>query len=238
MPLTGSLVNFAAIVLGGGIGLLFRKGLPEKYINAVISVIGLVVLAIGVNYTLPAQQSLAQVLTLIISIITGTLLGTLMHLDAGLNKFGLAVQSRMKNAGGRFAEGFTSSTLLYCVGAMAITGSIQGGLSGDHSVIFIKSVMDGVTAVFFASTLGVGVLFSAIPVLIYQGAIALAASLLKDVVGDAIITAMSASGGVALMALAVNMMGLKKLEVANILPSIFVPIGILPLVNLLLGLFK
>lgn len=236
MPLTGTLVNFAAIVAGGGLGLLFRKGLPEKYLTAVINVIALVVLALGVSYALSGLSTVAQALALIVSVILGTIAGTLMHIDSGLQRFGEAVQKRMKNAGGRFAEGFTSCTLLYCVGAMAVTGSIQGGLNGDHSIILIKSIMDGVTAVFFASTLGVGVLFSAAPVLIYQGAIALAASALSQVVDMVIITEMSAAGGIALMALSVNMLGLKKMEVANILPAIFFPIGILPLVNLLLGL--
>lgn len=238
MPLTGTLVNFAAIVIGGAIGLLFRKGLPEKYLNAVITVISLVVLAIGVNYTLAAQQSLEQVLTLIVSVIIGTLLGTLLRLEQGLTRFADGVQARLKNSGGRFAEGFTTCTLIYCVGAMAITGSISGGLDGDHSVLFVKSVMDGVTAVFFASALGAGVLFSAVPVLLYQGAIALAATLLRGALGGDVITAMTAAGGVALMALAINMSGIKKIEVANILPSIFVPIGVLPLVRLLLGWIK
>jgi uncharacterized membrane protein YqgA involved in biofilm formation len=238
MPLTGTLVNFAAIVLGGAVGLVFRKGLPEKYLDAVILVIALVVFAIGVNYTLAAQQSLEQVLTLIVSAIAGTLLGTLLRLERGLNRLAEGVQARLKSSGGRFAEGFTTCTLIYCVGAMAITGAIAGGLNGDHSILFVKSVMDGVTAVFFASALGAGVLASAVPVLLYQGSIALAATLLKGALSGDVITAMSAAGGVALMALAVSMSGVKKIEVANILPSIFLPIGVLPLVRMLVGIIK
>jgi uncharacterized membrane protein YqgA involved in biofilm formation len=239
MPLTGSLVNFGAIIAGSALGLVFRKGLPEKYLSAVINVIALIVMALGISYALQGLSDVAQALALIISVILGTIAGTLMRIERGLTKLGEAVQVRMKNAGGRFAEAFTSSTLLYCVGAMAVTGSIQSGLNGDHSILFLKSVMDGVTAVFFASTLGVGVLFSAVPVLIYQGAIALAASALQGVLKDAtVIVEMSAAGGIALMALSVNMMGIKKMEVANILPAIFFPIGILPLVNLLMGLMK
>jgi uncharacterized protein len=234
MPLTGTLVNFAAIIVGGGIGLLFRKGLPKKFMNAIIYAIALVIFALGVGYVIKSQQ----VLALIISVILGTLVGTMLQLDAGLVKLGQSVQDRMKGAGGRFAEGFTSCTLLYCVGAMAITGSIQGGLNNDHSIIFIKSVMDGVTAIFFASSLGVGVLFSAIPVLLYQGIIALAASALSPVLDLAVVTEMSAAGGVALIALSISMLDIKKLDVANMLPSIFFPIAVLPLINLLLGLFK
>jgi uncharacterized protein len=233
MPLTGALVNFAAIVLGGGIGLLFRKGFHQKYMNAVINGVALVVFGLGVANALKSQQPLV----LVISVILGTLLGTLIHLDASIVKLGETVQERMKGTGS-FAEGFSSCTLLYCVGAMAITGSIQGGLNNDHSIIFTKSVMDGVTAVFFASSLGVGVLFSAVPVLLYQGAIALAASALAPVLGAAVVTEMAAAGGVALMALAINMMGIKKIEVANMLPAIFLPIGMVPLVNLVMGLFS
>jgi hypothetical protein len=231
MPLTGTLVNFAAILLGGGVGLLFRRGLPQKYMNAIISAIALVVLAIGVANAMASQQPLA----LVISVILGVLLGTLLQLDTGLVKLGETVQRRMKGTGS-FAEGFSSCTLLYCVGAMAITGSIQGGLADDHTILYIKSVMDGVTAIFFASSLGVGVLFSAIPVLLYQGAIALGASALAPVLHAAVVVEMAAAGGVALMALSINMLGLKKLEVANLLPAIFFPIAVLPFVDWLLGL--
>lgn len=232
MPLTGALVNFAAILAGGGIGLLIKKGIHEKYMNAVVYGIGLVILAFGVANVLKSQDSLV----LVFSVILGTLLGTLLSLDARIVKLGNTLQDRMKGSGS-FADGFSSCTLLYCVGAMAITGSIQGGLNDDHSIIFVKSIMDGVTAVFFASSLGVGVLFSAVPVLVYQGAIALAASLLAPVLGDAVVVEMSAVGGVALMALSVNMLGIKKLEVANILPAIFFPIVVMPVVKWLLGLF-
>lgn len=232
MPLTGALVNFAAILIGGGIGLLFRKGLPQKYMNAVITGIALVILALGVANVIATKEPLA----LVISVILGTLVGTALNIDANIVRLGESLQRRMKGTG-RFAEGFSSCTLLYCVGAMAITGSINGGLQNDHTIIFIKSVMDGVTAIFFASTLGVGVLFSAVPVLLYQGAIALGASVLAPVLGPAVVLEMSAAGGVALMALSVNMMGIKKLEVANLLPAIFFPIIVLPFVSWLLGLF-
>ena len=234
MALTGTLVNFGAIIVGGAVGLLFRKGLPQKYMTALMYALGLIVFALGVSYVLASKQ----VLAVIISVILGTLLGTVLHLNDRLQRLGDMLQGRMKFGDGRFSEGFVTSTLLYCVGAMAITGSIQGGLANDHQVLFLKSVMDGVTAIFLASTLGVGVLFSAIPVLLYQGIIALTAAALSNVLDMAVITEMSAAGGVALMALALNMTEIKKLNVADMLPSIFFPIAILPLVNLLTGLFK
>lgn len=231
MPLTGALVNFAAIVVCGAIGLTFRKGLPEKYMNAVVYGIALVILALGVANVMKTNEALVTV----ISVILGTLLGTLLNIDGGLVRLGEAVQARMRGVGS-FAEGFSSCTLLYCVGAMAIAGSIQGGTEGDHTIIFIKSVMDGVTAIFFASKLGVGVIASAVPVLIYQGGIALAAAALKPLLGEALVAEMSAAGGVALMALSINMLGIKKLEVANLLPAIFLPVVVLPFVKWLLGL--
>lgn len=234
MPLTGTLVNFAAILVGGGIGLMFRRGLPQKYMQALLWALGLVVFALGVSYVLESQQ----VLVVIISVILGTLLGTVLRLNDRLQNLGDWMQGHVRIGSGRFSEGFATCTLLYCVGAMAITGSIQSGLEGDNTVLFLKSVMDGVTAIFFASTLGPGVLFSALPVLLYQGAIALGASALSNVLNMAVIPEMSAAGGVALMALGLTMTEIKQIKVADLLPSIFFPIGILPLISLLTGLFQ
>lgn len=234
MPLTGTFVNFAAIIIGGAVGLLFRKGLPQKYMNAVLYVIGLVVFALGVKYVLAGQQ----VLVVIISVIIGTLIGTALHLDERLRSLGDFLQSHIRIGGDRFSEAFTTATLLYCIGAMAITGAIAGGLQNDHSIIYLKAVMDGVTAVFFASTLGVGVLFSAVPVLLYQGAIALGAAQLAPVLNMAIIPEISAAGGIALMALGLGLTEIKKLNVADILPSIFLPLLIYPLIEALTGLFS
>lgn len=227
MPLTGALVNFGAIVVGGSLGLLFRKGLKQKYMDAVMYVLAFVIFGLAVSYVLKSQQ----ILVLIISVVIGVLLGTLLKLDDRLNHFGSFLEKKIKIGNGNFSEGFVSCTILYCVGAMAITGSIQGGLNGDHTIIYAKSIMDGISSVFFASSLGVGVLFSAIPVLLYQGAIALAASALAPVLDMNVVTEMCAAGGVALMALAVNMTGIKKFKVADILPAIFLPIAIMPLMT-------
>jgi len=232
MPLTGTLVNFAAIIIGGAVGLAFRKGLPQKYMNAVLYIIGLTVIALGVKYVIDSEQ----ILVVIVSAILGTLAGTALRLDERLKSLGDFMQSHIHIGGDRFSEAFTTSTLLFCIGAMAITGAIQGGLQGDHSILYLKSVMDGVVAVFFASALGVGVLFSALPVLIYQGAIALGAAQLAPVLDMAVIPEMSAVGGIALMALGLGLADIKKYKVANILPSIFLPILIYPLIQALTGL--
>lgn len=233
MPLTGTIVNFLAILAGGGLGLLFKKGLHAKYMNALLYAIALIVFALGLSYVLKSTN----IMVVLLSVILGTLTGTALRLGDRLQALGDRLQSRMKFGDGRFSDGFVTSTLLYCVGAMAITGSIQGGLNNDHTILYLKSVMDGVTAIFFASTLGVGVLFSAVPVLLYQGAIALMASLLNGVLDMAVVTEMSAAGGAALMALSLNMIEVKKFNVADMLPAIFFPIAVYPLMNWITGLF-
>lgn len=233
MPLTGTIVNFLAILAGGGLGLLFKKGLPARYMTALLFAISLIVFALGLSYVLKS----ADIMVVLLSVIMGTLMGTALKLGQRLQSLGDNLQGRMKLGDGRFSDGFVSCTLLYCVGAMAITGSIQDGLNGDPTILFLKSVMDGVTAIFFASTMGVGVLFSAVPVLLYQGAIALMASMLSGVLDMAVVTEMAAAGGAALMALSLNMMEVKKFNVADMLPAIFFPIAVLPLMRWITGLF-
>ncbi len=233
MPLTGTIINFLAILAGGGLGLLFKKGLPARYMQALLFAISLIVFALGLSYVLKS----ADIMVVLLSVIMGTLAGTALKLGTRLQSLGDNLQGRMKLGDGRFSDGFVSCTLLYCVGAMAITGSIQDGLNGDPTILFLKSVMDGVTAIFFASTMGVGVLFSAVPVLLYQGAIALMASLLSGVLDMAVVTEMAAAGGAALMALSLNMMEVKKFNVADMLPAIFFPIAVLPLMRWITGLF-
>ncbi|MGI6168584.1 MAG: DUF554 domain-containing protein [Christensenellales bacterium] len=233
MPLTGALVNAAAILAGGSIGLLFGKRLPQSYMKPILYVLGLVIFAMGLSYVLETSQ----ILVIIISIILGTLLGTFLRLDDRLEALAVYLQKRIHIGNGRFAEGFTTSTLLYCVGALAITGSIQGGLQDDHTLIFLKSIIDGTTAIFFASTLGVGVLFSAVPVVLYQGTIALSASALAPVLTSGVITEISATGGIALLALALNMTEIKSSKVANMLPSLFFPIAIYPLLQSIVNFF-
>ncbi len=234
MPLTGTIINFLAILAGGGLGLLFKKGLPARYMQALLFAISLIVFALGLSYVLKS----ADIMVVLLSVIMGTLAGTALKLGTRLQSLGDNLQGRMKLGDGRFSDGFVSCTLLYCVGAMAITGSIQDGLNGDPTILFLKSVMDGVTAIFFASTMGVGVLFSAVPVLLYQGAIALMASLLSGVLDMAVVTEMAAAGGAALMALSLNMMEVKKFNVADMLPAIFFPIAVLPLMRWITSLFS
>ncbi len=231
MALTGSLVNFIAIILGGGVGLLFRRGLPKKYMLAVLHVIGLVVITLGISYVLESKQ----ILVIIISVILGTLIGTALGLEDRLKTLGDFLQNRIRLGGEHFSEGFTGATLLFCVGAMAITGSMQSGLAQDHTILYVKAVMDGIIALFMASTLGVGVLFSAVPVLVYQGVVTLLAVYLRSYLSPDLVAEMSAVGGVALLSLGLGMAEIKKMKTADMLPGIFLPPLVAPLVSLLLS---
>jgi len=158
---------------------------------------------------------------LVVSLALGVFVGELMCLDDGINKLGLWAQSKLSSSdkNSSFAEGFVMATLLYCVGAMAIVGSIESGIRGDHSIIFTKSIIDGVSAIIFASSLGVGVLFSAFSVLIYQGTIEFFAGYLQNAFTPALITQISAVGGVMIIAIGLNLAMSAKIKAANLLPG-------------------
>ena len=187
----GTIVNAGAVVLGGGLGMLLKKGLPARISEAIMGGVGLVVLYIGVSGALAGENVLVAVL----SVVLGGALGAWMDIDAALNRLGARAQAAFAGGGGksgadgadgagggsRFAEGFVSASLLFCVGAMAVVGSLQSGLTGEHSTLFAKALIDGVSAMVFASAMGAGVLLSAAAVLLYQGAITLLASLLAPV---------------------------------------------------------
>ena len=228
MVLLGSLVNTAAILLGGFLGLLFRKGLPQRIADTLMKGLGLCVLLIGISGVLKGQNSLIAILSMAI----GAVLGELLDLDKHLNRFGLFLQRRFSKKGpgapadNRFAEGFVSASLLFCVGAMAVVGALDSGLRCDHETLFAKSLIDGLSALIFASTLGAGVLLSAAPVLVYQGAITLLAQRLGPVLTDNIVAEMTCVGSLLIIAIALNMLGLTKLKVMNYLPAIFLPIAL------------
>ena len=218
----GTIVNALAIVAGGIVGLLLKKGLPERISSAIMGGVGLAVLYIGIDGALAGENTLVAVL----SIVLGALIGSLLDIDKGLNWLGDKAQSAFKKDGtdSTFAEGFVSASLLFCVGAMAVVGALQSGLSGNHEVQFAKALIDGVTAIVFASTLGAGVLLSAVAVLVYQGGITLLAGLLAPVLSDAIVAEMSCVGSLLIIGISLNMLGLTKLKLANYLPAIFLPI--------------
>lgn len=231
----GVWVNCAGVVLGGLLGTFLRGGIPKKYQTALNQVLALCVLVIGVSGAIET----ANVLIVIISAVVGTLVGELLRIEHGLDKLGEWAQARFSRGAGGFAEGFVNATLLFSVGAMAVVGSLEAGLSGNADTLLAKSVIDTVSAVIFASTFGVGVVFSAIPLTIYQGGIAALAGVLAPFLTDALINEMSAVGSLLIIGLSINMLGLTKerLRVGNMLPAMLVPCAYFPIAEWLGKLF-
>ena len=218
MP-TGALINAAAILFGGGLGLLLRGKISEKFAQSIIRAIGLCIAIIGIQGALAGD-----VMLLVISMALGAIIGELCKIDEALKRLGDWTQKKFSRgeAHSTFSEGFVTATLLFCVGAMAVVGSIDSGLRGDHSIVFTKSVLDALTSIILASTLGLGVLFSAVAVFIYQGSIEFFAGFLQNVFTDPLITQISAVGGVMIFAIGLNMVLDAKIKVANLLPGLLV----------------
>ena len=214
--ITGALVNAAAILVGGSIGLLLKGKISDKFTQGIIRALGLCVFVIGTYGAISGD-----IMLLVVSLALGTFAGEFIRIDEHLSNLGLWAQSKFSSGddNSTFAEGFVTATLLFCVGAMAIVGSIDAGLRNEYDVIFTKSIIDGVTAMIFASSLGVGVLFSAPVILIYQGIIEFFASYLQDVFTPGLITQISAVGGVMLLAIGLNMSINAKIKAANMLPA-------------------
>lgn len=218
----GAIVNCLAIILGGSVGLFLKKGIPEKIGNTVVNGVALCILLIGISGALEGKNTLIT----IISIVIGAVIGELIDIDALINRAAKRIEDRLNRKGGnvRFAKGFVTATLLFCVGAMAIVGSLDSGLTGDNTTLYTKSLLDGITAIIFAANFGVGVLASSLPILVYQGSITLLASLVAPLLSDVIIAEMTCVGSLLIIALALNMLKLTEIKVANYIPAIFIPI--------------
>lgn len=230
--LWGTLVNVAAIIVGSLAGLLLKKGLPERVSGMLNIAVGLCVAYIGIGGCLSGENMLVAVLSMVI----GAVIGELMDLDGKLNRLGQAVQNRFnkdKDGGSTIAQSFVSASLLFCVGAMAIVGSLQSGISGDHNTLYVKSILDGISSIVFATTLGGGVLLSVIPLFLYQGAIALLAQFIAPYLSDAVIAEMTCVGSLLILALAFNLLKITKIKVANLLPAVILPIALCPLYELI-----
>ena len=219
-------VNTAAILIGGLVGLLIKRGIPERFSKAIMTGIGLIILVIGVEGALQGGNPII----LVIAIVLGVVTGTAIDIDKRLNTLGQLLEKRVSSGKGSsdtsIAQGFVTASLLFCVGAMAIVGSINSGLTGDHSIIFTKSVIDLISAAVLAVSLGVGVLFSAGAVLIYQGSLVLLSQLLRPLLySPSLVAEINSAGSVIIIALGLNMLGLTKIKVADFLPVvIFAPI--------------
>jgi len=222
ISIIGTLINAAAVLLGGGIGLLLKGRIPGKFAENIARAIGLCVCIIGISGAIKGDFML-----LVVSLALGAFTGELLRIEDGLNKLGLWLQKTLsrQDENSTFAEGFVAATLLFCVGAMSIIGSIESGLGNDRSIIFTKSILDGVSAMVLASSFGLGVLFSAVVILIYQGSIELFAGYVQNVLSDALITQCSAAGGVMILGIGLNMVLHAKIKVANLLPGLLFAAG-------------
>ncbi|NLI92885.1 MAG: DUF554 domain-containing protein [Peptococcaceae bacterium] len=217
----GTIVNFIAIGVGGLAGLFFGKAFPEKLKTTVIQGIGLTVIIIGLQMAIKTTN----VLIIIASLVLGGLIGESIDIEARLNDFGKYLEKKLSSNGeGQFTKGFVTTSLIYCVGAMAIVGSLEDGLNGNHSILYAKSALDGITAIVFSSSMGVGVIFSAIPVFLYQGSISLFAGMLQGILSEPVVLEMSAVGGLLIFGIGINMLGIKEIKVGNLLPGIFIAV--------------
>ncbi len=226
----GTLINAAAILLGTALGLLLRKGIPERLRETVVQGQGLCVILIGLSSAIKT----ADITCVIVCMVIGSLAGAWIDIERRLNDLGTAIERRFAPSSGEgsIAKGFVTASLLFCVGAMAIVGSMDSGLRGDHSTLIAKSLIDGVMAIFFTTSMGIGVGLSAIAVLVYQGSIALLAMCLEPLLTAPIITEMSAVGGLLIMGIGLNMIYEKRIPIGNMLPAIFLPMAYLPIAAL------
>ena len=222
MVLLGSLVNSAAIILGGSIGLALKKGLSDRIASAVMNALALCVLYIGVSGMLKGEN----ILITILSMVFGTLVGEWIDLDKKINQLGDEIESRVSsdNKEHSVSNGFVTASLLFCVGAMAIVGALQSGLTGNHDTLFAKSLIDGIAAIVMASSLGIGVLLSAGLILVYEGGISLFANVLAPLLTDSVINEMTCVGSLLIVGLALNMLKLTNLKIMNYAPAVFFPI--------------
>lgn len=216
----GTIVNVITIVVGSIIGILLNKGIKEEFKETIMDGIGLAVVVIGITSGIKTENTVL----VIGSLVLGSLIGSIIGIENRLDQLGDNMEKRLGKGESTFSKGFVTASLVYCIGAMAIIGSLESGIAGNHQTLFAKSTLDGITAIIFASTLGIGVAFSAIPVLIYQGSITLLANLVKDILTPEAILEMSAVGGILIIAIGINILGLKKIKVGNMLPAIFLPI--------------
>ena len=228
----GVLVNTGTVILGSLLGLALKKGISEKFSKAIMCAIGLCVIYVGLDNALVGNNAII----VIISLVLGTLLGTLLRIDDGLNKFGSWLEGKLskKNSESTFSQGFVSASLLFCVGAMTIVGSLNAGLQGDNSLLYTKAIMDLISSAMLASTLGIGVLFASLTVLVYHGALVLVAGLLQGVLSDALLVAeITSVGGVMMLALGLNLVGVTKIKVADMLLSIVIAVPAYYLIGLI-----
>lgn len=212
----GTLLNVISIILGSVFGILIKSSFSEKINKIIFQVMGLFTITLGISMAIKTSNFLLVAFSLFL----GSLVGEAIDLEKYLNVINKKLNSKVKNSGDKFSEGFITATLMYCIGPMAILGSIEEGLGNYPSILYTKSILDGVVSIALASALGVGVIFSIIPLFFYQGSITLFAGYLGNYLSEALIIELSAVGGILLLGLGINITEIKKFKVVNMLPSL------------------
>ena len=231
----GTIINIVAVIVGSLVGMFFGASIPGKLKETIIAGMGLFVVAMGLQMFLKTENPLI----VLGAVLIGTLLGEWWRIEDGLHRLGEILEQRFSreedDGSNKFVRGFLTASLLFCVGPMAILGSIQDGLTGNYNLLAVKSVLDGFASIAFASTLGIGVAFSSLILLVYQGGISLLAGQLNTIVNTSMMNELTAAGGVLLMGVGIsNLLEIKKIRVGNMLPALFIA----PLIVWVLGLFQ
>jgi uncharacterized membrane protein YqgA involved in biofilm formation len=241
----GTLVNAIVVIIGSLAGCFIIKGIPQRIEDIIKKAGGLAIIFIGIKGAMDNQN----ILLLIVSMIAGAVIGELIDIDKYMNRFGMWAEKKLgmnkpeltadssasvdaaasttllqgKNPGHSFSKGFVSASILFCTGSMSIVGSLQSGLQGNHNIIFAKSILDGTMSLVFFSSMGIGVAFSSLTILVYQGGIVLASQAISNLLTDDIIREMSAVGSLIIAGIGFNFLGIKEIKVANLIPAVFVP---------------
>jgi hypothetical protein len=214
----GTFVNILTVILGGSIGLLIKNSLPEKYKTIIFQGIGLFTIALGLSMAIPFPNPLI----IIFAILIGGLLGVLLNLEKKLDNLSTNIKNKLNLKDSKFNEGLITAFLIYCIGSMTILGAINEGVSGDNSLLITKSVLDGFTSIALASTFGIGVIFSTVPMLIFQGGLTILASLFGNFFTESLIQYLTSTGGILILGIGINLLDIKKISVLNLLPSLIV----------------
>ena len=216
LPAGGTIFNSIAVLIGGAIGLTAGKFIPERLHTGIFNCLGMFTLYVGINMSLQTKHAIAVLLALV----TGNIIGDLFMLEEKLNGLSDAVKAKLNISNASFTEGLVSATLLFCVGSMAIIGAFEDGLRHNAEILMTKGVMDGIASIMFASSFGIGVLFSIVPMFIYQGSITLLASLIENYITPDMYANISGVGGLMIMGIGLNMLRITKLKLGNMLPGL------------------
>ncbi|MFZ7102969.1 MAG: DUF554 domain-containing protein [Peptococcaceae bacterium] len=216
----GTIVNVTAIIIGSLLGLALKKGIPENYKETILQGIGSATILIGLKMGFKANNELI----IILSLVMGGIIGEVLRIEFYLDELGHALQRKVGSQEGEFVKAFVSASLIMCVGAMALLGAMESGITGTHKILFAKSALDFIMATVLSSSMGIGVIFAAIPVFVYQGVVTILAAFVKNILTDQVIAYMAATGGMLIVGIGLNILGIKKINIANLLPAIFIAI--------------